>query len=51
MYALAKILFPKLRPDERVKRLNTIVFVLLISVVSGGLVAAILLTRYSQIGK
>jgi hypothetical protein len=48
---MAKWLFPRMRPDEGVKRLNTIILVVLFTLFTAGLAVAVIMIRYNQIGK
>jgi hypothetical protein len=50
-YWLAKLLFPKTRPDDRVRRLNLMVLVVLFSLLAGGGLVAMMLSRNAQMGK
>ena len=50
-YRLAKWLFPKMRPDQSIQRLNLIILVTLVVVGTAGLMVAIILLQYSQTGK
>jgi hypothetical protein len=51
LYWLAKWLFPRLRPDESIKRLNTIILVALVTTLTAGLAALIIVVRYHQVGR
>ena len=51
LYGLAKWLFPRLRPDESIKRLNTIILVAVVTVFASGLAALIIVVRYHQMGR
>jgi len=50
-YRLAKWLFPKLRPDQSLKRLNLIVLVTLFMAGTAGVLVAIMLMQYNHTGK
>ena len=50
-YRLAKWLFPKMRPDQSLKRLNTIVFVTIVTVVGGGALILVMLAQYDRTGR
>jgi hypothetical protein len=51
LYQVAKWLFPRLRPDESIKRLNTIILVTLVSVFAAGLAALLIVAKYQQVGR
>jgi hypothetical protein len=50
-YRLAKWLFPKMRPDQSIQRLNLIILVTVVTVGTAGAMVAIILLQYSQSGK
>jgi hypothetical protein len=50
-YELAKWLFPKLRPDEGFKRLNTIILVAVVSALASGILVAVMLVNYARVSK
>ena len=50
-YRLAKWLFPKMRPDQCLKRLNTIILVILFVLGSAALLVAIMLVTYYHIDR
>ena len=49
--ALAKMLFPKLHRVDSMKRMNTIIIVLVFSFAAAVLTVALMLTRNNEIGK
>jgi hypothetical protein len=51
LYWLAKWLFPRLRPDESIKRLNTIILVVIVTVFTAGLAALLIVAKYLQVGR
>jgi hypothetical protein len=51
LYRLSQWLFPRLRPDESIKRLNTIILVALTTTVAAGLAALLIVVRYHQKGR
>ena len=50
-YRLAKRLYPKLRPDQALKRLNTIILVVSFVLGSAALLVAIMLVTYYHIDR
>lgn len=50
-YRLAKWLFPKMRPDQSLKRLNLIILVTLFMAGTVGILVVIMLVQYDHTGK
>ncbi len=50
-YRLAKWLFPKMRPDQSLKRLNLIILVTLFMTGTVAITVAVILMQYNHVGK